>query len=75
MSIDLQDYVPALKQWASITSTGKIWYWAGWAVTQATNKWTGVTLSTLSWTITTNNAELAAAAEVTCVSFSESVDA
>ena len=40
---------------------------AGGAVTQATNKSTGVTLNTVAGTITTHAAELAAAAEVTFV--------
>lgn len=38
---------------------------AGGAVTQATDKTTGVTLNTITGTITTNNAALAAAAEAT----------
>lgn len=40
---------------------------AGGAVTQATDKSTGVTLNTVTGTITTDNAALAAAAEVTFI--------
>ena len=40
---------------------------AGGAVTQITNKGTGVTLNTLTGTITTDNADMAAAAEVTFI--------
>jgi hypothetical protein len=63
------DLILAWVAWLKSIWTGWIWYWA-WAwgtVTQATNKTTGVTLSKTTWTITTHNAELAAAAEATFV--------
>ena len=51
----------------STWATAGIWYATGawWAVTQATNKQTWVTLSTVTWTITTHAEALAAAAEST----------
>lgn len=74
MSLNLKNYEPALMVGADIiipggfvstgpTGTG-IGYGtgAGGAVTQATNRTTGVTLNKLSGTITTNNASLAAEA-------------
>ena len=53
----------------SSSATGGIGYatGAGGAVTQATSKATGVTLNTVTGTITTDNAALAAAAEVTFI--------
>lgn len=53
----------------SMTGTGAIGYatGAGGAVTQLTNKATGVTLNTLTGAITMNGAALAAAAEVSFV--------
>jgi len=48
----------------TLNATGKIGYptGTGGAVTQATNRTTGVTVNTLAGTITTNNASLAAEA-------------
>lgn len=43
----------------TVDHTAKFGYSAGGAVTQATNRTTGVTLNALSGTITTNNASLA----------------
>lgn len=50
----------------SVAATGSVGYatGAGGAVTQATSKATGVTLSKICGSITTHDAELAAAAEV-----------
>jgi hypothetical protein len=52
-----------------------IGYVSGGAVTQATNKSTGVTLNTTSGQITMNNAALADAAEVTLVVTNDKVAA
>jgi len=57
MSISQADYDPAVSNGAKIGYTK-----GGSSVTQATNRTTGVTISTLSGTITTNNTSLAAEA-------------
>lgn len=57
MAIPQANYDPAVRAGA------KIGYIAGAAVTQATNRTTGVTINALAGTITTNNASLAAEAD------------
>lgn len=58
--------IPVLSLGATIT-TGAVTFADGGTITQITNKSTPVTLSTWSGQITTNNASLAAGAEVTFV--------
>lgn len=55
MPLSAANYDPAVRGGARIG-----YFTGGGTVTQATNRTTGVTLSTLSGTITTNNASLAA---------------
>ena len=65
MTISAQNYDPALQYGANLTTNkGAIGYatGCGGAVTQQTNRTTGVTVNTISGTITTNAASLAAEA-------------
>lgn len=50
---------------SGVTVNGSLGYAAGGAVTQATNRSTGVTLNAICGQITTNNASLAAGSEAT----------
>jgi hypothetical protein len=78
MALDMKNYEPALMQGAQASTGGLqsnastgigIGYsaGAGGAVTQATNRTTGVTINKLSGQITTNNASLAAEAAASFV--------
>lgn len=62
MSLDISNYDPAVSAGAKIGYSR-----AGGAVTQATNRTTGVTVNALSGQITTNNASLAAEASAVFV--------
>jgi hypothetical protein len=64
MALDERDSSPALMAGANVRTQGSIGYLAGTggAVTQLTNRTTGVTVNTICGTITTNTASLAAEA-------------